>query len=258
MRRVLVLVAALVALACCTPESPPNIAISNSDKSIAIIAAIPPQIRLATTGLTVFDNSLDVADVPEWHLDSVARDAAVHALSPRYRIAYAMTDSEFADPESRLEVALDDTTTIQTYARSHARADSPVDLFVVLCLSARAFPYTDYPDVFQFIGVSKLRDPILTRAPVVHSYVLATILDGRTFKIITETPLFLPPHKRTSWMAWGVGGNYPEEQLQDFQWKDLWRNLTTDQKNLIRDRITYLLSTSIYYTLQTTLVAGGS
>jgi hypothetical protein len=115
----------------------------------------------------------------------------------------------------------------------------------------------------QFIGAYKFRDPILTRPPVVHSYVLATIMDGKTFKIISQMPLLLPPHKRQGWgpfgnAAWGVGGAYPEELLPNFEWKARWSDLTEDQRTLIHDKITYLLSTSTYYTLQTALMAGGS
>jgi len=262
MRRVLLLMAALAALAACAAEKPPVLASTTAYKSVAIIAAIPSRINLGTTGLTAFDNGDDPVDVPEWHLDNIALDTATRALSGRYRIAYALADDQFVDSDSPLSATLEHTTAIQDYARTHAQADHPADIFIVLCESVRVFSANARPEVIQFMGAFKFYDPILTRPPVVHSYILATIMDGKTFKIITETPLLLPPHKRQGGAfgngAWGAGGAYPELLLTGFQWKDHWRDLTEDQRTLIHDKITYLLSTSTYYTLQTTLAAGGS
>lgn len=256
------LAAALALLAACAADRPPVLANTAAYKSVAVIAAIPSKIDLGTTGLFVFDNDHDTVDVPDWHLDSLALDAATRALSPHYRIAFALADDQFVDTDSPLTAALEHSTVIQDYARKHAQAGHPADIVIVLCESVRVFPNTNPPPIIQFVGVQKLRDPLLTRPPFVHSYILATIMDGKTLNIITETPLLLPPHKRAGGPfgngAWGVGGAYPEELLPGFQWKDHWRDLTEDQRTLIHDKITYLLSTSTYYTLQTTLTAGGS
>lgn len=256
------MIAALAALAACAAEKPPVLANSAAYKSVAIIAAIPSRIDLGTTGMFAFDNDSDTVDVPEWHLDTLTLDAATRALSHHYQIAYTLADDQFVDSDSPLTAALEQSTVIQDYARQHAQPGHPADIYIVLCESVRVFPNSNPPPIIQFLGVQKVRDPILTRPPFVHSYILATIMDGRTFKIITETPLLLPPHKRAEGAfgngAWGVGGAYPEELLPDFQWKDHWRDLTEDQRTLIHDRIVYLLSTSTFFTLQTTLMARGS
>jgi hypothetical protein len=262
MKRLLILIAALAALSACAPERPPVLASAAQYKSIAIMSAIPAKIELGTTGIFVFDNDSDVVDVPDWHLSGIALDAAKRALAGHYQIAYSMTDDQFYDQDSPLVAMLSKSTSIQDYARQHARADAPVDLIVVLCESLQAFSSNARPEVIQFVGAYKFRDPILTRPPVVHSYILATLMDGRTFKIISQDPLLMPQHKRAGGAfgngAWGAGGAYPEELMEGFQWKDHWSDLTEDQRNLIHDRIVYLLSTSTFYTLQTTLMAGGS
>ncbi len=260
MRRVLVLAAALAALAACASPTPPVVAVPKASNTIAIISAVPPVVRLAATGLLVFDNSLDITDVPDWHLETVALDAATRALSPRYHVAYTATDTQFGEAESRgsgdwaAGADLDADGLVQKYSR----AETPVDFLVVLCPSAQSFPYDSYPYVFQYIGVSKLRDPILTFAPVAHTYLLVTIYDGKTLKKVAQTPNLLPSGPSLPMPMNADQRNYPWELLRGFEWKDSWAKLTADQQALIRDRIIHLLAASLTYTLQTTLTAGGS
>ena len=260
MRKILVLVAALVALAACASPTPPVVAVPKTSNTIAIISAVPPVLRLEATGLLVFDNSLDIADVPDWHLESVALDAATRALSSRYHVVYTATDTQFGDAESRgsgdwaAGADLDADGLVQKYSR----ADTPVDFLVVLCPSAHSFPYDSYPYVFQYIGVSKLKDPILTFAPVAHTYLLVTVYDGKTLKKIAQTPNLLLSGASLPMPMNADQRNYPWELLRGFEWRDSWAKLTTDQQALIRDRITHLLTASLTYTLQTTLMAGGS
>ena len=240
-------------LSACAPTHPPIAAVSASAKSAAILVAIPPTIRISTHGITVFESSVENPDVSDWHLDQVALDAATRALSPKFQINYGETVTNFANPNSRLEDGIGGTTPIQIFAREHMTGRS-ADIVVVICLDVRAFPYPGQGvDTYQYIGVSKWLVPIFSYEPLAHSYVYATILEGGSFKVIAETPLFLPPERASHGLTQGPGGRYPQVELTGFEWSRHWANWTPDQRELVRAKITELLAASTYSTLRETL-----
>ena len=98
MRRLGLLCVALLLASCA--HSPPQLALPNSVKTIAVIPDIPSSLTLMTTGMTVFEDDVDHVPVAEWHLDTVAVDAVSEALSPRYRIVKGSTDRSFETSDS--------------------------------------------------------------------------------------------------------------------------------------------------------------
>jgi hypothetical protein len=239
---------ATLVLASCAPLRPETVDVPPSDKTIAVVSSIPSQIRIATTGLTVFENALDVVGVPDWKLADVAADAATSQLSPYYTVVRASLNGPIVDSDTKLDKTFKDTWSIEDQVRQRIHTDRPVDLYLVISLGNAAQPYTGLPDVGVGIGVSKLRDPFRTRPPVVHTYLQMTVIDGRTQKLIATRPLEHSPSP--SGELFGGTVATPTEPLNGFEWKDYWHEMSDAQQDLIRDRIKALLASSVAYTMR--------
>lgn len=245
MRGTILILTALILAACAQTERPIT-SIPQSGKTVAVVPSVPEQIRMAATGLTIFENSIDLVDVPDWHLNDVAFDAASAVLSPRYRVIRVAPDVTLDDPESKLDKSTH-STRFETIVKQHVHAPQPVDFYVVISPSAVADTYTGRPNVLRYIGVSKFRDIFVTRAPVVHTFLLMTVLDGTTFKTLGYSALTISPEESKRLYD---GEGFPAQRLEGFTWQNNWGDLSEAQQALVEDRVKYLLSTSIKYTLE--------
>ena len=161
-------------------------------KTIIIVPSIPKEFRLATTGLTVFANDLDIIDDSSWGLNQVAYDAALKGLPAGYQVSEQLPDIEFADPQSRLDVmdGLGLVPDIGDLVRQHVHVSQAPDLYFVLCLSARAYTYPNQPNIGVDFGADELRGPFGgTTTPALHTFLLLTIVDGKSMKPLYATPL---------------------------------------------------------------------
>jgi hypothetical protein len=250
------LVAIAAILSACAAPAPPRVNVASTTISVAVLVSVKTEIDLATTGITVFENSFEATQVPDWHMEQIVLDAANQALSPHYQIAYSEASTQFVDTDAPVDLAFEKFSPTQNFAREHAKPGVPVDLFVVICLNYRLLPDMQGP-VFKGVGASKFLEPFGIYKPVAHALLALAILDGASFKEIASTSLRIPPSKATEWPSINAA-NYPEANLDGLAWKSHWGEYTPDQQKLIHDRIVELLSTSTAYTLKATLGITGS
>jgi hypothetical protein len=242
------LILSALSLTSCADNRPPPVTVPPSAKTIAIVSSIPPAIRIATTGLTVFENALDVVDVPDWHLDDAAADAASAALVPRYEVVRARIDGWVVDTDTKLDKLVSQTSALTKQIRERAHTDAPVDLYLVISLSNTAQPYVDRPNVFIGVGARKMRHIFYTLSPVVHTFLQMSVLDGKTYDVIATTPLQIAPRNWGSLIT--VSASSPIGELKNFEWKDTWHEMSAAQHDLIHDQLVTLLSQSVTYTIR--------
>jgi len=132
--------AASVLLSACAATTPPKTNVSSAARTVAVLVSVPPQISIATTGTTVFEDSYKTASVPDWHMEQVTLDAAINALSPRYQIAYSEASTQFVDADAPVDIAFEKLNPTETFAKEHAKPGVHVDLIVVICLNYRMMP----------------------------------------------------------------------------------------------------------------------
>ncbi len=250
-----VLVGGLAFLSACAATAPPKANVSSTAKSVAVLVSVPPQISIATSGTTVFEDSYKTAPVPDWHMEQVVLDAATRALAPRFQVAYSEASTQFVDADAPVDIAFEKLNPTETFAKEHAKPGVPVDLIVVICLNYRLMPELQGP-VFKGIGVSKLLDIFGIYKPTAHALLSLAIIDGSTFKEINSTALRIPPTKATEWPSINMA-NYPEAELAGLPLKYHWEEYTPDQQALIRAKILELLGTSTTYTIRSTLGIAG-
>lgn len=241
------LLAAASLLASCA-NRPETLATPPPAKSIAIVASVPPQIRIGTKA-AIIENTLDIVDVPEWHLDDVAANAATEVLSTRYKVNRATLNGWVFDDDSKLDKAVNQTWSIEDEVRTHAHVDNPVDLYLVITRSNTADPYLgDYQKGFIGVGISKWWNIFTTMPPLAHTYLQMTVSDGKTFKVIASTTLEDAPRKTGAFNLFEVSA--PTEELEGFEWKDYWHEMTEAQHTFVHDHIVNLLRRSIIYTVK--------
>lgn len=246
MRNLFAVLLASIFVAGCAAQQVPVVNVPPSAKTVAIVPSLIPQFRVATTGLTAFENHLDLVDMRSWHLDDVIYSAAASTLSGRFEVSRATADSVIIDTDSRFDKAVAGENDVATAVRDHVHADKPVDLYIVFCASAASHPYYGRPNILEDIGISKLRDPFITRAPGLHTFLLVTVVDGKTFKAIAALPLYDDPTKTYARLT---GSEYPSRALDGFDWKDNWNELTDGQHRMVIEQTKSLLSEAVAYTL---------
>ncbi len=256
MRKIIAGCLMLAALTGCSTSTP---FVLPSAKSIVIVPAITKNFRVATTGLTVFQNNLDIIDDSSWNLNQLAYDTAVKALGPVYQVSEA-------SPDAALWKALDDWPFLEpdigNEIKQHVHVTSLPDLF--LCISISNPPATgeQYPDILRAVGISKQRVWITNITPVAHAYLELSIIDGRTFKVLNQLPLSMPQKKQAPKIGisdgtffYGGGGRLPIAELDNFPWRDHWADLTPAEQQEAEDTIRNLITASESYTL-TQVLAG--
>lgn len=243
--RIFLLVA--IFLSSCATKPDKFSPIDSQGKTIAIISSIGPRIIVGTTGITVFENAKDVVEVPEWNLDSIATQSANAALSPRFAIIPATRNAMIVDSDTRLDKSVSTNYAISDAVRTKAHIESAVDLILIISLSNTAQNYTGRSTVDYGVGVSKWRDPFATRPPHVHTFLEMTILDGRNYNVISQSPLKI--HSKTRTM-FGGDESVPIDPIDDFEWKDHWVEMTAEQHEIIHQKISELLKEAIPFTIQ--------
>jgi len=237
-RNVLVAVMTLFLLSGCAakPEvAPPTIF---SAKSVTVIPGVGSKILVATTGMTVFENNEEYAEVPEWNLDGLVTQIGNEALSKRYTIINPSRSSPVVDYDTRLDKFTRDELAIQNEIRKKVSFAKSPDLIVVIALSNSAQDFQGQRPVDYGVGVSKWYLPIGKRPPHAHTYLEVILLDGHTLQELSERPLILPPSEKR-----------PKQDLNGFEWTDHWADMTLAQREEVHQALVQLLRTSIPYTL---------
>jgi|GEM_PF-2736152 hypothetical protein len=240
----------ILLLAGCTQaitDSPKTLATLPDANTVGVVVSLPDTIRVATTGMTVFSNDLVFAEVPDWHLSDVAFNAANTALKSRYQVIRPKFNGLFVDYDTRLNLMTSSKTAVETELEKRIDKSTPVDLYVVLCLSNTAAPYTQRPNIMLDIGISHDRPPFSKTAPVFHTFAMLTIIDGRTFKTVARMPL---RYSRKNDSA----DDLPVQSLP-IDFPDNWAQLTPEQKQYAGTQISQLLTDAIGYSLRRLHVA---
>ncbi|HEY3778727.1 MAG TPA: hypothetical protein VGL35_11780 [Rhizomicrobium sp.] len=190
-----VLFVALVAsfLVSCAAEEVPVVSVPLDTKTIAVVTAIPNELRLGTEGITVFENHLDLVDITSWKLDDVAFGTIRAALRTKYHVIRAESDGTSFDSANDLFLK---TPGIGDLVREHVHAaPGAVDVYMVIYASSRSHPYIQKLIVLQDIGVSKERVPIGEFAPAAHCCLMLAFVDGRNYKLLANTSLQMNPDR---------------------------------------------------------------
>jgi hypothetical protein len=225
----------------CAPPSVAPITSVPVAKSIIVVPSVPKEFRVGATGLTVFQNNLDIVDDSGWGLNQLAYDTALKVLTPTFQVSEALPNSEIGDADD----AGDDV-------RQDVHVAQSPDLYVVIGPSYFAYPDPQYPVILRDVGVSEDVSSFVKLAPVVHTYLLLSLVDGKTLKTLYSTPLMMDPSRQMPTCVMcvlGGGAFYPTGPLENFFWTDQWDNMTKSQQEQIQDETKSLLSASIAYTL---------
>jgi len=238
----------LLALTGCAEKQDRLVTTPPPGKTVAVVVSIPPQIRVATTGMTAFENALDIVEVAEWHLDDVAFDAAALPLSQRYQVSRIMPKNKIFDYDTLLDKSVKTTTAIEKQTNAFVDANHGADIYIVICLGNTAGPYHgNKPNIFYDIGISKYRGLFTTLDPVAHTYLMMVAIDGKTLKTIASMPIRYPHTQRYRLQEWDDEAG---AALEGFEWHDHWREMSPPQQDLIRDKIQGLLRDSISYSVK--------
>src|SRR5690242_361607 len=232
--------AALLAVGACARQLPP-VNLPPSVKSVAIVPAVPSEIRIATTGMTRFEDALDLVEVSDWKLDDIAWQAANATLAPRVKTVRAATDGPVADAASIFEKAVLGSGQFESQLRTHVHTDVPVDLYLVISPSNAADMHLSLPNVLKGVGVSKMRSIIMTHDPKLHAFLQLSVVDAKTFKVIETRPLRVDHAGHPAWVDL-PGDTTPVEMLEGFAWKDYWHEMSDALRDLIRERLTGLVA----------------
>ncbi|MDE2240754.1 MAG: hypothetical protein KGJ73_12615 [Rhodospirillales bacterium] len=257
MRKIIAGCLMLAALAGCSTSTP---FVLPPAKSIVIVPAITKNFRVATTGITVFQNNLDIIDDSSWHLNQLAYDTAVKVLSPAYQVSEA-------SPDAALWKDLNGWSFFEPFnignkIKQHVHVTSLPDLFLFISISDPPPTGEQYPDILRAVGISKQRVWVTNITPVAHAYLELSVIDGRTFRVLDQAPLSMPQKKQAPKIGisdgtffYGGGGRLPIAELDNFPWRDHWADLTAAEQHEAEDTIRNLITASESYTL-TQVLAG--
>jgi hypothetical protein len=263
----------LLLSACSTfaPPAPPQTvpSIPATVKTIAVLPEVPNQFSVEAAGTTFLESALDVVNVPDWHMRDLVYQAAAETLSPRFTVARAETDVFISDPESEIDKKWLHSTKFENLVRQHVRVDRsfdrlidrlvdqpedqasepPIDLYVVISLSDVANIDVGMKNVYRGIGISKVKSPLKPHAPIVHTFMLVTVLDGKTFKTLGYSPLMVSPGDSKQLVDSDAVEGMPQQTMTSFDWHDKWADMSGAQKQRIESSVKNLLTKSVSYTL---------
>lgn len=229
-------------------------------KTVVVVPSVPDKLNVVTRGVTIFGNDLDQPDIKDWDLPGLIYTSTKQALGARYVVSEAVPKDALIDYQSKMTAALDSDDGIANLLASEIKISPAPDLYIVYCVSARSHPYVDAlgtPYFMQDIGVSDMR-PLLGLPgvpPAVHSFLEVTIIDGRTMKVLADTPLLMPLGKFTEPRPlYGHQYAYPIQELKHFEWHSKWADMPPAEQAKIRSTIEALLQTSVTYTIQKAFV----
>jgi hypothetical protein len=217
-------------------------------KTIAIVPAFPVSFRVETLGPTVFGNKVDAIDMRGWGLEQAATDIAKQSLSPKYQVTEVPPDPAFDDDRSELNPFVNSSDNAGDFVRDHVHAQPVPDLYIVLTPDTRAEPYISEPVQPIAFGIMKMKAPFgfPVMHPFLHTFLELSIVDGRTFKLLYETPLLVP---NTLKLPLADKLVYAREPLDVGEWHREWADMTDAQRALIESSARDLLVRSLTYTL---------
>ena len=251
------LILAMMLGSCAQQDMSPQPLDSDTVKTIVIIPSVPSDFRVATAGLGLLPGSgdhLDLVDDSSWRLNELVFDTAALALSSQYTVSEALPDTDLGDEVVKETNFLGNVPDIGSLLQRHVHSLPPADIYIVIdaAPSANASMLQYTPNVLQGLGVSYQDAPLHNLLPAVHTYLLLTIVNGRSFKTVLSSPLRLPYSPAAtppSVLDDAFGPSSPADLLADFHWQTTWAEMTQSQKMQILTDVDGLLERSIPYTL---------
>lgn len=238
-----------IALAACTqPNTVQPMTSLATAKTIVFVPIVPSVFRVGQTGITILQNNLDVADDSSWDLNETAFEAVSKSVSTQYKLTLSVPENS---PSS-------DDPDLHDILSSQLHTTASPDLFIVLSASDQSHPHVPYPNVLRSIGVSHyVGDLFGTEYPVIHTYLMLTVFDGKTLDKIYATPLMMNPQRQVDGdfvqkvlFVIGGGPKYPINSLVGFDWEDKWSAMSDAQHQLLEDKTKTLISQSLQYTIK--------
>lgn len=254
-RNLALLLVSLLCLSACDQSVQPITNLPAGVSSVVIVPAIPDTAQVYNLGATVFGNHLDEPNIDSWNLPTVIYDASEHVLEPRYKVSEVSPGTNLVDLGNLMLKDINEPSTANVVAEAD-HLTAPPDLYVLLSPWQPPGAPTSY--YLSGIGLTHTASVWLApeMPPYVHTMMQVTVINGKTMKMLSMTPLQMPPD------AGGFPGGFlgavvwlPAIQLKGFQWHNKWAEMTPDEQDLIHTKIDYLLTTSVQFTLQTALAS---
>jgi hypothetical protein len=240
-------------LASCTARgTPPSVTTITPAQTVAIVPSIPLEFRVATEGLIV--NHLDTIDDSNWRLNDLAFYIAAGAFAQSFNVSEVLPDTDLGKAESEQTNFLNGAPDLGTILRQHIHTSKPADVYIVFDAAPSADGELINPGsgILKGVGISDQNTVGGPLCPAVHTFLLMTVINGKSFKTIFSLPLRVSslPDKKSSVLINLFGDmGYPAKTLQNFKWQSTWAAMSEDQQKQIMDAVDQLLATSIPYTL---------
>lgn len=245
----------LALLAGCTPTSvKPISTLPIAARTIVIVPSLPPYLFLATQGL--LSGHVETPSIQGWDLDNLVYRSAKSALPASFSVSELIPSTQIIDTQSRLDAAIDDNL-IPEIIKKLIKTPTRPDLYIVFCVSARSHPYAN-AHVLGFmedIGVSTMTGPFGPLTPLLHTFLEMSVIDGKTMKLISDTPILIHPVSERASRLLNINfeNPYPSVPLHHFKWHEHWSRMSSDQRALIRQDVERLLVKSVTYTVKKSL-----
>lgn len=223
-------------------------------RTIVVVTSIPREIDVGYQGFTVFENEDEQIDVGDWRLQDVAINAAKEQLASRF----AVRTVSWASPP--LDRAFS-TEEVGKSLEDQKATLGPADLYLVISPEYWTGQLETPRVGFHGFGISKLGNIFVTRPPIVHSFGIAALYEGGTFKLLATRLLKLDhasrdllwsanPDVKTELLMLGQHDEYiPAAPLTEPTWTGGWKNLSEAQRNEARQTMSKLVDLSVRFTL---------
>lgn len=245
----------LALLAGCTPTSVkpiPNL--PTAARTIVIVPSVPPYLILATQSL--LGGHVETPSIRRWDLDNLVYRSAKSVLSSTFSVSEAIRSTQIFDTQSRLDAAINDDVVAEKVIQLIKTPTRP-DLYIVFCVSDRSHPYVNshVPGFMDDIGVSTMTGPFGPLTPLLHTFLEMSVIDGKTMKLISDTPILVHPvsERAIRLLRINFENPYPYIPLHHFKWHERWSRMSLDQRTLIRHDVERLLVKAVTYTVKKSL-----
>ena len=246
-------------------HKPQSVGLLREAGTIVVVPFVPNELKVVGTGLTIFENSLDVVDVSDWNLNEITFAAAKDALSPRFAVIRGsvervakdygtplddlVNERQSAETRNILTVPISELLTAPDSTRNHVVQNGPADLIVVISDIHR--PIKNAPNIIPMgASIFKAMHLFSSRPPICSMLLEISVVDATNLKVIASAVTSIP--------ALGVG-KLPNEAsnphtatriLENFEWKRKWAEMDSAQHSQIRTEIETLLRQSIPYSFK--------
>jgi hypothetical protein len=194
-------------------------------KTVAVISALPLEMNYDAVGITVLGNSHEAVSVRDWRLNDLVLEKASQLLRGRFAVEAPHLNFTPAQSISASEWA----ASISNQSSETSRPD----LYIIVEAQP---PYTKMLVDLGGFYLQKHYNAIRTEPPLLGVWLQFTLIDGKTLKVIGTQR--------------GLPKGVPFKELQDFDWKDRWEDLTDEQRLLIRNNVRELIDSSIQGTFE--------